>query len=43
MILFKGARAPEPLFEFVADHPFLFFIREVASGTVLFIGRLSAP
>jgi serpin B len=29
--------------EFVADKPFLFFIRNKASGTVLFAGRLANP
>ena len=29
--------------EFIADHPFLFMIREKATGTVLFLGRLSKP
>ncbi|HSQ62255.1 MAG TPA: serpin family protein [Polyangiaceae bacterium] len=28
---------------FEADHPFLFFIRDTESGTVLFAGRLSDP
>jgi serpin B len=34
--------AMQPL-EFRADHPFLFLIRENASGAILFIGRLSNP
>jgi serpin B len=33
--------APTPVFR--ADHPFLFFIRDEATGTVLFLGRYVAP
>ncbi len=36
-------RAPDPAVVFRADHPFLFLIRDTASGTVLFIGRLTEP
>lgn len=32
-----------PKIEFVADHPFLFLIREDLSGTVLFIGQVLNP
>ncbi|MFO0555841.1 MAG: serpin family protein [Polyangiaceae bacterium] len=34
---------PPPPVVFKADHPFVFFLRDRASGAVLFMGRLSAP
>ncbi|XP_058786235.1 serpin-ZX-like [Vicia villosa] len=33
---------PPPI-DFVADHPFMFFIRENCSGTILFIGQVLNP
>jgi serpin B len=35
--------APDKLVELKADHPFLFLIRDNASGLVLFIGRVADP
>lgn len=32
-----------PSARFVADHPFLFAIRDVPTGTILFFGRVEAP
>jgi serpin B len=37
----KSYRGPPP--SFVADHPFLFAIRDRTSGAVLFLGRVVAP
>lgn len=40
----KGGGVPTPpSFEFIADHPFLFFVVDDASGLVLFTGRVSDP
>ena len=33
----------EPAKEFVADHPFIFLIRDDASGSLLFMGRIQDP
>ncbi|MCH9659092.1 serpin family protein [archaeon] len=34
---------PEPVDEFVADHPFMFVIQEKETGEILFIGRVMDP
>jgi serpin B len=42
VVMTKGA-APAKVVEFVADHPFLFLIRENATGCILFMGRVVDP
>jgi serpin B len=43
MVFAAGAMAPAQPREFVADHPFLFMIRDSASGAILFLGRVGNP
>jgi serpin B len=43
VVMQRAAAALARPAEFKADHPFLFFIRDNASGMVLFMGRVSDP
>ena len=38
----RSSGSPEPR-EFIADHPFIFIIRDVKSQSILFIGKLATP
>jgi serpin B len=42
MAMASGGKPPEPKV-FNADHPFIFLIRENASGRILFMGRIKDP
>ena len=38
-----SVRNPAPIPEFIADHPFLYLIRDIESGSILFLGRCVNP
>ena len=42
-VVMQSRGRPPPLPVFCADHPFLFMIRENATGSVLFLGRATDP
>ncbi|XP_057760861.1 serpin-ZXA-like [Arachis stenosperma] len=39
----RTTKKPPPPFDFIANHPFLFLIREQYTGTVLFVGQVLNP
>jgi serpin B len=43
VVMERAGAAPMKVVEFKADHPFLFLIRDNASGLVLFLGRVADP
>jgi serpin B len=42
-LLAKGGKGEEPPPVFRADHPFIFLIRDMRSGSILFLGRVMNP
>ena len=46
VVIVKGGASPTsgaPPKTFIADHPFLFYVRDTATGVLLFFGRVSDP
>jgi serpin B len=43
VVVNRSAPPPRPKATFRADHPFIFFIRETQTGTILFMGRVTDP
>lgn len=42
-VVMRKLSMPMPPEDFIADHPFVFFIRDMQTGTILFFGRLTNP
>jgi len=43
VMMTRCAPGMKPSFDFRADHPFIFFIRDNATKSILFLGRLIKP
>ncbi|XP_031484554.1 serpin-ZXA-like [Nymphaea colorata] len=43
VVMLRSAMMPQPPIDFVADHPFLFLIREELTGVLLFVGHVLNP
>jgi serpin B len=42
-VVMKESAMPLEQYEFTADHPFIFFIRDIETGAILFAGRILNP
>jgi serpin B len=42
-VIMPTSAAPEPAVEVTIDRPFIFLIRDIQTGTILFVGRVVNP
>lgn len=42
-VLTKSMPPPSPTFNFIANRPFIFFIKDYETGAIIFLGRIMNP